>query len=137
MGQLSVVEILRGKQLAEFLNCHEGSYNEGLLREGNRGCKESIRDLEDEFVDVDTSRRIVLEMAACGTIDRVRQCENPKCRKWIMVTSTNRVTCSDACRFAKYEQSVIVPRQEQARANRCTARDRRRRDDSSLRSMPA
>jgi hypothetical protein len=36
-------------------------------------------------------------------VDRIRQCENPNCRKWIMVTSTKRVTCSAACRFAKYQ----------------------------------
>ena len=46
---------------------------------------------------------IILEMTTAGTVDRIRRCENPGCRKWIMVTSTKRVTCSDACRFAKYQ----------------------------------
>jgi hypothetical protein len=46
---------------------------------------------------------IILEMAAAGSIDRIRQCANPSCGKWIMVTSTKRLTCSDDCRFAKYQ----------------------------------
>jgi hypothetical protein len=46
---------------------------------------------------------IILEMTTAGTLDRIRQCENPNCRKWIMVTSTKRVTCSDACRFEKFK----------------------------------
>ena len=50
-----------------------------------------------------TAVQVILEMTVAGSIDRIRQCENPTCRKWIMVTSTKRVTCSDACRFAKYQ----------------------------------
>jgi hypothetical protein len=46
---------------------------------------------------------IILEMTSAATIDRIRQCENPDCRKWLMVTSTKRVTCNDACRFAKFQ----------------------------------
>lgn len=45
----------------------------------------------------------ILEMTASGIVDRIRQCENPNCRKWLMATSSNRVTCSDACRSAKYQ----------------------------------
>jgi len=47
--------------------------------------------------------QVILEMTGAGTVDRIRQCENPDCHKWIMVTSTKRVTCSDACRSAKYQ----------------------------------
>jgi hypothetical protein len=47
--------------------------------------------------------QVILEMTVAGTIDRIRRCENPKCHKWLMVASTKRVTCSDACRFAKYQ----------------------------------
>ena len=50
-----------------------------------------------------TAVQVILEMTGAGTIDRIRQCENPDCHKWIMVTSTKRVTCSDACRSAKYQ----------------------------------
>lgn len=50
-----------------------------------------------------TAVQVILEMTVAGTVDRIRQCENPDCHKWIMVTSTKRVTCSDACRFAKYK----------------------------------
>ena len=50
-----------------------------------------------------TAVQVVLEMTGAGTVDRIRQCVNPNCRKWIMVTSTKRVTCSDACRSAKYQ----------------------------------
>ena len=46
---------------------------------------------------------IILDMITAGTIDRIRRCENPKCRKWLMVTSTKRTTCSDACRFEKFK----------------------------------
>ena len=50
-----------------------------------------------------TAVQVILEMTGAGTVDRIRRCENPDCRKWIMATSTKRVTCSDACRFAKYQ----------------------------------
>lgn len=46
---------------------------------------------------------IVLEMTTAGTVNRIRRCENPDCGKWMMVTSTKRLTCSDDCRFAKYQ----------------------------------
>lgn len=45
---------------------------------------------------------IILEMTVAGSIDRIRQCENPNCRKWIMALTGKKVTCDDACRFAKY-----------------------------------
>jgi hypothetical protein len=50
-----------------------------------------------------TAVQVILEMTGAGSIDRIRQCENPNCRKWLMVTNTKRVTCSDDCRFAKYQ----------------------------------
>jgi hypothetical protein len=50
-----------------------------------------------------TAVQVILEMTGAGTVDRIRRCENPNCHKWIMVTSTKRVTCSDACRSAKYQ----------------------------------
>jgi hypothetical protein len=50
-----------------------------------------------------TAVQVILEMTGAGTVDRIRQCENPNCRKWLMVTSKNRVTCNDACRSAKYQ----------------------------------
>jgi len=50
-----------------------------------------------------TAVQVILEMTGAGIVDRIRQCENPTCQKWIMVTSLKRVTCSDACRFAKYQ----------------------------------
>ena len=50
-----------------------------------------------------TAVQVILEMTGAGIIDRIRQCENPTCHKWIMVTSLKRVTCDDACRFAKYK----------------------------------
>lgn len=50
-----------------------------------------------------TAIAIILEMTVAGSITRIRQCENPGCQKWIMVTSTKRLTCSDDCRFAKYQ----------------------------------
>jgi hypothetical protein len=50
-----------------------------------------------------TAVQVILEMTGAGSIDRIRQCGNPNCRKWIMVTSTKRLTCSDDCRFAKYQ----------------------------------
>lgn len=46
---------------------------------------------------------VILEMTASGIVDRIRQCENPNCRKWLMVTSAKRVTCNDACRYAKFK----------------------------------
>jgi hypothetical protein len=46
--------------------------------------------------------QIILEMTVTGTIDRIRQCENPNCRKWIMAITGKKVVCDDACRFAKY-----------------------------------
>lgn len=46
---------------------------------------------------------IVLDMTTAGMVDRIRRCENPDCGKWMMVTSTKRLTCSDACRFEKYQ----------------------------------
>jgi len=49
-----------------------------------------------------TAVMVIIEMTASGTVDRIRQCENPDCHKWIMVTSTKRVTCDAKCRFAKY-----------------------------------
>jgi hypothetical protein len=55
--------------------------------------------------------QVILEMTVAGSIDRIRQCENPNCRKWLMVTSTKRLTCSDDCRFAKYQM------QKDSRAN--------------------
>jgi hypothetical protein len=55
--------------------------------------------------------QVILEMTASGIVDRIRRCENPNCRKWIMVTSTKRVTCSDACRFEKFKM------QPRSRAN--------------------
>ena len=42
-------------------------------------------------------------MTGAGIIDRIRQCENPTCHKWLMVTSLKRVTCSDACRSEKFK----------------------------------
>ena len=47
--------------------------------------------------------QVILEMTASGTIDRIRRCDNPGCHKWIMVTNSKRVTCSDACRFEKWK----------------------------------
>jgi hypothetical protein len=47
---------------------------------------------------------VIIEMTVSGTVDRIRRCDNPGCHKWIMVTNSKRVTCSDACRFAKYQQ---------------------------------
>lgn len=45
----------------------------------------------------------ILEMMQAGTLGYIRQCENPECRKWLMVTSAKRTTCNDACRFAKFQ----------------------------------
>jgi hypothetical protein len=50
-----------------------------------------------------TAVQVILEMTGAGTVDRIRQCENSNCRKWIMVTNTKRITCSDPCRDAKYQ----------------------------------
>jgi len=50
-----------------------------------------------------TAIQVILEMTGAGTVDRIRRCDNPGCQKWIMVTNAKRVTCSDACRFAKYQ----------------------------------
>jgi hypothetical protein len=47
---------------------------------------------------------IILEMTGAGTVDRIRRCDNPDCLKWIMVTNSKRVTCSDVCRFEKYKK---------------------------------
>lgn len=47
--------------------------------------------------------QIIVEMTVAGTVNRIRRCENPNCQKWMMVTSLKRQTCSDACRFQKYE----------------------------------
>ena len=46
--------------------------------------------------------QVILEMTVAGTVDRIRQCENPNCRKWIMAVTGKKVVCDDACRFAKY-----------------------------------
>jgi hypothetical protein len=51
-----------------------------------------------------TAIQVILEMTGAGIIDRIRRCDNPDCGKWIMATNTKRVTCNDACRFAKYQQ---------------------------------
>ncbi len=48
--------------------------------------------------------QVILEMTASGIVDRIRRCDNPGCHKWIMVTNSKRVTCSDACRFEKYKK---------------------------------
>jgi hypothetical protein len=58
-----------------------------------------------------TAIQAILEMTGAGIIDRIRRCGNPGCLKWIMVTNSKRITCSDACRFAKYQV------QEGSRAN--------------------
>ena len=46
--------------------------------------------------------QVVLEMATAGTLDRIRQCQNVKCRKWFFATTNKKVVCGDACRFQKY-----------------------------------
>ncbi len=73
---------------------------------------------------------VIIEMTASGTVDRIRQCENPNCRKWIMVTSTKRVTCSDACRFAKYQM------QKGSRANEMRRSRKFHKDHPKLKSTP-
>ena len=50
-----------------------------------------------------TALQVILEMTGAGTIDRIRRCENPNCGKWIMAVSAKRLTCSDACRIAKFQ----------------------------------
>jgi hypothetical protein len=50
-----------------------------------------------------TAIQVILEMTGASIVDRIRRCDNPGCHKWIMVTNAKRVTCSDACRFAKYQ----------------------------------
>jgi len=45
---------------------------------------------------------VILDMTAAGSIDRIRQCENPVCQKWLMALSAKKVTCDAACRFAKH-----------------------------------
>lgn len=49
-----------------------------------------------------TAVQVILEMTGAGTVDRIRQCENPDCHKWIMAVTGKKVVCDDACRFAKY-----------------------------------
>jgi hypothetical protein len=58
-----------------------------------------------------TAVQVILEMTGAGIIDRIRRCDNPGCHKWIMVTNSKRITCSDACRFEKYKK------QKDSRAN--------------------
>ena len=52
---------------------------------------------------IHTAVQVILEMTGAGTIDRIRRCENPNCGKWIMAVSAKRLTCSDACRIAKFQ----------------------------------
>lgn len=49
-----------------------------------------------------TAVQVILEMTGAGTVDRIRQCENPNCHKWIMAVTGKKIVCDDACRFAKY-----------------------------------
>lgn len=46
--------------------------------------------------------QIIVEMTVAGSIDRIRQCENPNCRKWIMAVSRKKIVCDAVCRFAKF-----------------------------------
>ena len=62
-----------------------------------RACKSGLEPITEH-----SAVHIILEMTVAGSIDRIRQCENPNCRKWIMALTGKKVVCDNACRFAKY-----------------------------------
>ena len=98
-------EIVLGVEVSEQLGISTVWYPAGAVSNGKQKTviAQFTKSGEVRAFGPHTAVQVILEMTCVGTVDRIRQCENPDCRKWLMVTNTKRTTCNDACRTAKFE----------------------------------